>query len=111
MWSGAFDGDGEAIRDDEQAVRWGRGNGWFDHLESRDRRGDSDDCNCIDSCGIRIVYSRSGRKDRIGCSLGVVGKQMSWKIFCMYQVRAFVSAGAICWGVRELVEVCSRASK
>ena len=89
MWSGAFDGDGEAIRDDEQAMRWGRGNGWFDHLEPRDCCGDSYDCNCSDSCGTIIVDSCCGRKDGISGSLGMVDKHMSRKQFCMYQVRVF----------------------
>ena len=63
VWGGALDGDGEAIRYDKEAVRWGRGNGWFDHLESRDCRGNSDNCNCIDSCGITMVDLWCGRKE------------------------------------------------
>ena len=63
MWGGTFDGDGEAIRDNEEAVRWGRGDGWFDHFNSRNFRGDSDYCNCNDSCGIMIVAPWSGKRD------------------------------------------------
>ena len=77
MRGSAFDGDGKAIRDNEEAMRWRRRNGWFDHGEFRDFRGDNDYCDCSNICGIMIVVSPLEKKYGIEGMLRIVGKQMS----------------------------------